>query len=179
MWLWWAIPAAYLAVAALTQPRIAMDRYKSIRAQSSASPQKAKQMATEGAFGRSLVWPVTMLMMRSSRTIQAALDDEQQRADARKQIADHNREQAQREADDFERQLNGVDGLPKHVKARSLNLDFIGAHVAGTGSYGHAFSGKLDYITLGRKNDPLTLRVGGEYKYPEPDSILTINGGRA
>lgn len=178
MWLWWAIPAAYLVVAALAQPRIAMDRYATIRAQSSSSPQRAKQAATREAVWCSLIWPATLLMMRSSRTIQATIDDQRMREEARKEIELHTREEAQREADEFERALNGTDGLPKHVKVRNLNLDFIGAYIAGTGNYGREFSGELESIQFGSSHSPLNICVDGKYKYPEPDTILTINRGR-
>lgn len=177
MWLWWAIPAAYLAVAAMTQPSMAMDRFRTRDIEY--RNQKAKQESAREAFWLSLIWPVALLMMRNNRTIQTAIDDAQQRIEASKQIAQHNRDQAQREADEFERQLNGTDGLPKHVKAGSLNLAFIGAHVAGTGSYGGKFKGKLEGISFGSSRDPLHIRVSGEYKYPNADTILTINGGTA
>lgn len=176
MWLWWAIPAAYLAVAALAQPSMAMDRYADL-ADRHKNP-AGKREASADAFWLALVWPITLTMQRGNRAIQAALDAEQQRVEARKQIAQHNREVAQREADEFERALNGGDGLPKHVKARNLNLDFIGAHVAGTGSYGGEFTGNLEGISFGSSRDPLHIRVSGEYKYPNADTILTINGGR-
>ena len=177
MWLWWAIPAAYLAVAAIAQPSMAMDRYADLDDRHKNA--EGKRVASFDAFWCALFWPVTLTMMRSRRTIQAAIDAEQQRIEARKQIAQHNREVAQREADEFERALNGGDGLPKHVKARNLNLDFIGAHVAGTGSYGGEFTGNLEGISFGSSRDPLHIRVGGEYKYPNADTILTINGGTA
>lgn len=177
MWLWWAIPSAYLAVAALTQPRIALDRFGT--RDTEFQNERAKRDATREAFGLSLMWPAVLLMMRSSRTIQATIDDQRMREEARQEIEQHNREAAQREADEFDRALNGTDGLPKHAKARNINLDFIGAHIAGTGSYGRNFSGKLESISFGSSRDPLHLRVDGEYKYPDPDTILTINGGTA
>lgn len=178
MWLWWAMPAAYLAVAATVQPSMAMYRFATRG--SEYRNEKAKQESTREAFWLSLMWPVALLMMRSSRAIQAALDDEKMRADAREQIAQHNREIAQREADEFERQLNGTDGLPKHVKVRNLNLDFIGAHIAGESRFGTAFSGKLERIGYGSASDSqhTVIMVAGEYKYPDIDTILAVNGGR-
>lgn len=179
MWLWWALPAAYLTVAAIVQPSMAMDRFRS--RDIDYRNQKAKQESAREAFWLSLLWPVALLVMRNNRTIQTAIDDAQQRIEARKQIAQHNREIAQREADEFERALNGTDGLPKHVKVRNLNLDFIGAHIAGESRYGTAFSGKLERIGYGSASDSqhTVIMVAGEYKYPDPDTILTINGGRA
>lgn len=179
MWLWWALPAAYLAVAALAQPSIAMSRYADLDARHKTPA--GKRTVSADAFWLALVWPVTLTMMRGNRAIQAALDAEQIRADARKEIEQHTREEAQREADEFDRAFNGTDGLPRHVKARNLNLDFIGAQISGEGYRGAKFSGKLERIGYGSASDAqhTIVVVGGEYKYPKPDDILTINGGTA
>lgn len=150
MWLWWAIPAAYLTIAVMVQPRIASVRYKARKGSSSYyAGERTPSQASADAFGLCLIWPAMLIIMRGQQSIQSALDAEQVRIGARKQIADHSKQQAKREAEEFERALNGADGLPKHVKARNLNLDFIGAHVAG------------------------------EYKWPDPETVLTINGGTA
>lgn len=177
MWLWWAIPAAYLAVAALAQPSIALSRYADLDARHKTPA--GKRTVSADAFWLALVWPVTLTMMRGNNAIQTALDAEQQRADARKQIADHNREQAQREADEFERALNGTDGLPKHAKARNLNLNFIGAHITGKPKYGMEFSGKLNRITLTNRDVSVSIYVDDHHHVIDPDSVLAINGGTA
>ena len=175
IWLWLIIPAAYLCVAAMTQPRIALTRY--IDLDDRFKNPAGKREASAEAFWLSLCWPVTLVMMRGNQTIQNAIDAEQERINARATIERHNREQARREANEFEIALNGGEKLPKHVKAKNLTLDFIGAHIKGETRYGHEFSGQLQAVSCSDTLDKLSLRVSGEYKHPEPDAIITINGG--